>query len=86
MGKKVNSKKKKIIIIIIITSSTHLGHQAKMVLTIISKHQKVSINIIQIPSEITHSMGVFYIPNLSVTIATKFSSEKGESNYIKEIQ
>ena len=31
-------------------------------------------------------MGVFYIPNLSVTIATKFSSDKGESNYIKEIQ
>ena len=30
--------------------------------------------------------GSFYIPNLSVTIATKFSSDKGESNYIKEIQ
>ena len=69
-----------------ITPSTHLGHQAKKFLTIISKHQKVSINTIQIPSEITPSIGVFYIPNLSVTIATKFSSEIGESNYIKEIQ
>ena len=31
-------------------------------------------------------MEFFYIPNLSVTIPTKFSSDKGEKNYITEIQ
>ena len=30
-------------------------------------------------------MEIFYIPNLCITIPTKFSSDKGEKNYIKEI-
>ena len=76
MGKKVNSKK--------LTPLTYLGHQAKQVLTVISKHQKISINAIQIPSEIPPSMEMNYIPNLSVTIPTKFSSDK--KKYITEIQ
>ena len=78
MGKKLNSKK--------LTPLTHLGHQAKQVLTVLSKHQKININAIQIPSEIPPSMEFFYIPNLSVTIPTKFSSDEGEKNYITEIQ
>ena len=51
-----------------------------------SKHQKISINTIQIPSEIQPSMEIFYIPNLSLTTPTKFSSDQGEKNYITEIQ
>ena len=51
-----------------------------------SKHQKISINVIQIPSEIPPFMEIFYIPNLSITIPTKFSSDEGENNYITEIQ
>ena len=39
MDKKVTSKK--------LTSLTYLGHQAKQVLTVMSKHQKISINIIR---------------------------------------
>ena len=31
-------------------------------------------------------MEFFYIPNLSVTIPTKFSSDEGEKNHITEIQ
>ena len=31
-------------------------------------------------------METFYIPNLSVTLPTKFSSDKGEKNYITELQ
>ena len=78
MGKKVNSKK--------LTPLTHLSHQAKQVLTFISKHQKISINAIQIPSEIPPSMEFFYIPHLSSTIPTKFLSDQGEKYYITEIQ
>ena len=78
MGKKVNSKK--------LTPLTHLGYQAKQVLAVLSKHQKISINAIQIPSEIPPSMEIFNIPNLSVTIPTKFSSDKSEKNYIIDIQ
>ena len=78
MGKKVNSKKS--------TPLTRLCHQAKQVLTVMSKHQKISINAIQIPSEFLHSIETFYIPNLSVTILAKFSSDQGEKNYIIEIQ
>ena len=74
MGKKLNSKK--------LTPLTHLGHQAKQVLTVLSKHQNININAIQIPSEIPPSTEFFYIPNLSVTIPTKFSSHKGKKNYI----
>ena len=51
-----------------------------------SKHQKISINAIQIPSEFLPSIETFYIPNLSVTIPTKFSSDQGEKNYLIEIQ
>ena len=47
MGKKVNSKK--------LTPLTHVGHQAKQVLTAMSKHQKIRINAIKIPSEIPAS-------------------------------
>ena len=47
-----------------------------------SKHQKISINA----SEIPPSMEIFYIPNLPVTIPTKFLSDKSEKNYITEIQ
>ena len=50
-----------------------------------SKHQKISINVIQIQSGIPPSMEIFYIPNLSVTIPTTFTSEEGKKNYIKEI-
>ena len=64
---------------------THLGHQAKQVLTVMSKHQKISINAIQIPSEIPPSMEIFYISNLFGTIPSNFSSDKGEKNYITEI-
>ena len=78
MGKKVNSKNLKPLI--------HLGHQAKQVLTVMSKHQKISINVIEILSEILPSMETFYISNLTVTIPTKFSSDQGEKNYITEIQ
>ena len=63
---------------------THLGHQTKQVLTVISKHQKISINVIQIPSEIAPSVEIFHIPNISVTILNKFSSDNGEENYLKE--
>ena len=48
IGKKVSSKK--------LTPLTNLGHQAKQVLTAMSKHQKISINAIQIPSEIQPSL------------------------------
>ena len=72
MGKKVNSKKS--------TPLTHLGHQVKQVLTVMSKHKKVSIKAIQIPSGIQPAMEIFYIPNLSVTILTKFSSDQGKNN------
>ena len=51
MGKKVNSKNLKPLI--------HLGHQAKQVLTVMSKHQKISINVIEIPSEILPSVENF---------------------------
>ena len=78
MGKQVNSKK--------LPPLTHLGHQAKQVLTVLSKHQNITINAIQIPSEIPRSMEMFYIPNLSATILTKFSSGKGEKNYVTKIQ
>ena len=50
-----------------------------------SKQQKISINAIQIPSEVPPSMGIFYIPNLSVTIPTNFSSDESEKYYITEI-
>ena len=50
------------------------------------KHQKISINANQIPSEIPPSMEIFYISHLSVTIPTKFSSDEGEKNYVTEIQ
>ena len=53
MGKKVNSKNLKPLI--------HLGHQAKQVLTVMSKHQKISINAIQISSKIPLSMEIFII-------------------------
>ena len=53
---------------------------------VMSKHQKISINAIQIPSERPPSTEIFYIPNLSVTIPTKFSTGKGEKNYVTEIQ
>ena len=32
------------------------------------------------------AMKIFYIPNLSVTIPTKFSLDQSEKNYITEIQ
>ena len=51
-----------------------------------SKHEKISINAIRIPSEIPPSMQIFCTPNLSVAIPTKVSSDKGEKNYITEIQ
>ena len=78
MGKKVNSKK--------LTPLTHLGHQAKQVLTVLSKYQKININAIQIPSEIPPSMEIFYISNLFVTLPIKFSSDEDKKNYITEIQ
>ena len=77
MSKKLNTKK---------TPLTHLGHQTKQVLTVLSKYQKININAIQVPSEIPPSVEFFYIPNLSVTIPTKLSSDEGEKNYITEIQ
>ena len=43
------------------------------------------ISAIQIPSEISPSMEIFYIPNLSVTIPTKLLSDEGEKNYITKI-
>ena len=76
-GKKVNIKKS--------APSTHLGHQPKQLLTVISKHQKISINVIQILSKIPSSMEIFYIPNLYVTIRTKFSKGEDAKNYIKAI-
>ena len=77
MGKKVNSKK--------LTPLTHLGHQAKQVLTVMSKHQKISINAIQIPSEIRPSLDTYiYIPNLSVTTPTKFSHTKVKKIILKK--
>ena len=78
MGKTVNSKK--------LTPLTDVGHQAKQLLTIKSKHQKTSINATQIQSEIPPSMEIFYIPILSVTIPAIFSSDQGEKNYTTEIQ
>ena len=75
MGKNVTSKTS--------TPLTHLGHQVKQVLTVMSKHEKISINAIQIPSEIPPFMEIFYIANLSCL--TKFSSIKGEKNNLKEI-
>ena len=77
MDKKVTSKK--------LTSLTHLGHQAKQVLTVMSKHQKISINAIQIPSEIPPSLDTYiYIPNLSVTTPTKFSHTKVKKIILKK--
>ena len=53
--------------------------------TVLSKHQKISINAIQIPLEIPLFMEIFYIPNVSVVIPIKFLSDEGEKYYIKQI-
>ena len=53
--------------------------------TVLSKHQKISINAIQIPLEIPLFMEMFYIPNLSVAIPIKFLSDEGKKYYIKHL-
>ena len=47
LGKNVNSKNS--------TPLTRLDYQAKQVLTVMSKYQEISINTIQVPSEIPPS-------------------------------
>ena len=60
-------------------------HQTKHMVTVLSKHQKISINAIQIPLEIPPFIEMFYIPNLSVAIPIKFLSDEGEKYYIEQI-
>ena len=51
MGKEANNKR--------LTPLTHLSHQVKQVVTVISKRQKISINAIKIPSFFTFQSYIY---------------------------
>lgn len=74
-GKKVDSKKS--------TPLAHLGHPAKQVLyPCLNIRKLVLMHAIQIPfpskTKISPFIEIFYIPNLSVAIPNKFSTDKSK--------
>ena len=68
-----------------LTPLTHLGHLVKQILVHLSKHQKISLDSVQIPPEIPPTMETFSLQNLTVKLPNKFVSTHDEKKYIKEI-
>ena len=68
-----------------LTPLSYLGHLVKQVLSKISKDLKTGTQQIKIPKEIPPSFELFSIPNMTITLPNKISSEEAVQSYIHSI-